>query len=181
MKIKQKTKNWIVLISAISLFFFFYIFFALMLEKNVRNNVSGGTLSMASSFLRSESKNIDERIYSLSDDSSNTGNIYSLDGDYIKCGNEKGTEIELSSFFDLENPLISSVSISLPGKWTWEKGSVSSGDIAISFSLEKTGLEIIYYLSSSYLASSQERGISLVVRNMISLNNFCLFFFMYKI
>lgn len=167
MKIKQKTKNWIVLISAISLFFFFYIFFALMLEKNVRNNVSGGTLSMASSFLRSESKNIDERIYSLSDDSSNTGNIYSLDGDYIKCGNEKGTEIELSSFFDLENPLISSVSISLPGKWTWEKGSVSSGDIAISFSLEKTGLEIIYYLSSSYLASSQERGISLVVRNMI--------------
>ncbi|MGN0831877.1 MAG: hybrid sensor histidine kinase/response regulator [Candidatus Ornithospirochaeta sp.] len=165
MKIKQKMKNWIVFIAAVVFFFFFYIFFALRLGSNVRSNVSKGAISMASSFLKSEASSIDEKISNLCSDSSSD---YVLEDGYLKCsvGNEE-EGIELSSLFDSANPLISSVSISLPGKWTWEKGSVSSGDIALSFSLEKTGLEIIYFLSSSYLASSQERGISLVVRNMI--------------
>lgn len=165
MKIKQKMKNWIVFISAVVFFFFFYIFFALRLGSNVRSNVSKGAISMASSFLKSEASSIDDKISNLCSDSSSD---YVLEDGYLKCsvGNEE-EGIELSSLFDSANPLISSVSISLPGKWTWEKGSVSSGDIALSFSLEKTGLEIIYFLSSSYLASSQERGISLVVRNMI--------------
>lgn len=165
MKIKQKMKNWIVFISAVVFFFFFYIFFALRLGSNVRSNVSKGAISMASSFLKSEASSIDDKISNLCSDFSSD---YVLEDGYLKCsvGNEE-EGIELSSLFDSANPLISSVSISLPGKWTWEKGSVSSGDIALSFSLEKTGLEIIYFLSSSYLASSQERGISLVVRNMI--------------
>ena len=165
MKIKQKMKNWIVFISAVILFFFFYIFFALRLGSNVRNNVSQGAISMASAFLKSETRAIDDRISNLCSDSSSD---YVLEDGYLKCsvGNEE-EGIELSSLFDPDNPLLSSVSISLPGKWTWEKGSASRGDIALSFRLEKTGLEIIYYISSSYLVSSQEKGISLVVRNMI--------------
>ena len=165
MKIKQKMKNWIVFISAVILFFFFYIFFALRLGSNVRNNVSQGAISMASAFLKSETRAIDDSISNRCSDSSSD---YVLEDGYLKCsvGNEE-EGIELSSLFDPDNPLLSSVSISLPGKWTWEKGSASKGDIALSFSLEKTGLEIIYYISSSYLVSSQEKGISLVVRNMI--------------
>ena len=54
MKIKQKTKNWIVLITALLLFFSFYLFLALRLGKNVKGNVSQGTISMASSFLERE-------------------------------------------------------------------------------------------------------------------------------
>lgn len=165
MKIKQKMKNWIVFISAVILFFFFYIFFALRLGSNVRNNVSQGAISMASAFLKSETRAIDDRISNLCSDSSSD---FVLEDGYIKCSLGKDEEvIDLSSLFDPDNPLLSSVSISLPGKWTWEKGSASRGDIALSFRLEKTGLEIIYYISSSYLASSQEKGISLVVRNMI--------------
>lgn len=165
MKIKQKMKNWIVFISAVILFFFFYIFFALRLGSNVRNNVSQGAISMASAFLKSETRAIDDRISNLCSDSSSD---FVLEDGYIKCSLEKDEEvIDLSSLFDPDNPLLSSVSISLPGKWTWEKGSASRGDIALSFRLEKTGLEIIYYISSSYLVSSQEKGISLVVRNMI--------------
>ena len=165
MKIKQKMKNWIVFISAVILFFFFYIFFALRLGSNVRNNVSQGAISMASAFLKSETRAIDDRISNLCSDSSCD---YVFEEGFIKCSLGKDEEvIDLSSLFDPDNPLLSSVSISLPGKWTWEKGSASRGDIALSFSLEKTGLEIIYYISSSYLVSSQEKGISLVVRNMI--------------
>ena len=165
MKIKQKMKNWIVFISAVILFFFFYIFFALRLGSNVRNNVSQGAISMASAFLKSETRAIDDRISNLCSDSSCD---YVFEDGYIKCSLGKDEEvIDLSSLFDPDNPLLSSVSISLPGKWTWEKGSASRGDIALSFRLEKTGLEIIYYISSSYLVSSQEKGISLVVRNMI--------------
>ena len=165
MKIKQKMKNWIVFISAVILFFFFYIFFALRLGSNVRNNVSQGAISMASAFLKSETRAIDDRISNLCSDSSSD---FVLEDCYIKCSLGKDEEvIDLSSLFDPDNPLLSSVSISLPGKWTWEKGSASRGDIALSFRLEKTGLEIIYYISSSYLVSSQEKGISLVVRNMI--------------
>ena len=165
MKIKQKMKNWIVFISAVILFFFFYIFFALRLGSNVRNNVSQGAISMASAFLKSETRAIDDRISNLCSDSSCD---YVFEEGFIKCSLGKDEEvIDLSSLFDPDNPLLSSVSISLPGKWTWEKGSASKGDIALSFRLEKTGLEIIYYISSSYLVSSQEKGISLVVRNMI--------------
>lgn len=165
MKIKQKMKNWIVFISAVILFFFFYIFFALRLGSNVRNNVSQGAISMASAFLKSETRAIDDRISNLCSDSSCD---YVFEEGFIKCSLGKDEEvIDLSSLFDPDNPLLSSVSISLPGKWTWEKGSTSRGDIALSFRLEKTGLEIIYYISSSYLVSSQEKGISLVVRNMI--------------
>ena len=165
MKIKQKMKNWIVFISAVILFFFFYIFFALRLGSNVRNNVSQGAISMASAFLKSETRAIDDRISNLCSDSSSD---FVFEDGYIKCSLGKDEEvIDLSSLFDPDNPLLSSVSISLPGKWTWEKGSASRGDIALSFRLEKTGLEIIYYISSSYLVSSQEKGISLVVRNMI--------------
>ena len=165
MKIKQKMKNWIVFISAVILFFFFYIFFALRLGSNVRNNVSQGAISMASAFLKSETRAIDDRISNLCSDSSCD---YVFEEGFIKCSLGKDEEvIDLSSLFDPDNPLLSSVSISLPGKWTWEKGSASRGDIALSFRLEKTGLEIIYYISSSYLVSSQEKGISLVVRNMI--------------
>ena len=165
MKIKQKMKNWIVFISAVILFFFFYIFFALRLGSNVRNNVSQGAISMAYAFLKSETRAIDDRISNLCSDSSCD---YVFEEGFIKCSLGKDEEvIDLSSLFDPDNPLLSSVSISLPGKWTWEKGSASRGDIALSFRLEKTGLEIIYYISSSYLVSSQEKGISLVVRNMI--------------
>ena len=55
-----------------------------MLGKNVRYNVSQGTISMATSFLRSEAKNIDDKIFSLSDGYLNRENGYFLDGDYIK-------------------------------------------------------------------------------------------------
>ena len=67
MKIKQKTKNWIVLITALLLFFSFYLFLALRLGKNVKGNVSQGTISMASSFLERETSSIDEKVSSAID------------------------------------------------------------------------------------------------------------------
>ena len=82
MKIKQKMKNWIVFISAVILFFFFYIFFALRLGSNVRNNVSQGAISMASAFLKSETRAIDDRISNLCSDSSSD---FVLEDGYIKC------------------------------------------------------------------------------------------------
>ena len=66
MKIKQKTKNWIVLITALLLFFSFYLFLALRLGKNVKGNVSQGTISMASSFLERETRSIDEKVSLIS-------------------------------------------------------------------------------------------------------------------
>ena len=67
MKIKQKTKNWIVLITALLLFFSFYLFLALRLGKNVKGNVSQGTISMTSSFLERETRSIDEKVSSVID------------------------------------------------------------------------------------------------------------------
>ena len=165
MKINQKTKNWIVLISAILLFFFFYVFFAFMLGKNVRANVSQGSISMAGSFLGNETRIIDERIFGLGGGSLSGDSDYYLEGDSIKREGEE--ELPLSSLFDLNNPLISGVTLSNQGNWTWSKGNVSTSDIRLSFVMEKTGLEVEYFISTDYLSSSQEKGVSLMARNMI--------------
>ena len=186
MKIKQKTKNWIVLITALLLFFSFYIFLALRLGKNVKGNVSQGTISMASSFLERETRSIDEKVSSVIDCfSSNSLEDFpifdfveieekksekglSIDDGYLKYSNgERALMMELAPIFQFDNPLISSITVSLPGKGEWGIGKREVDDARIEFNLEKTGLEVAYTISQQFLAANQERGITLVVSNMI--------------
>ena len=186
MKIKQKTKNWIVLITALLLFFSFYIFLALRLGKNVKGNVSQGTISMASSFLERETSSIDEKVSSVIDYfSSNSLEDFpifdfveieekksekglSIDGGYLKYSNgERALMMELAPIFQFDNPLISSITVSLPGKGEWGIGKREVDDTRIEFNLEKTGLKVDYTISQQFLAANQERGITLVVSNMI--------------
>lgn len=186
MKIKQKTKNWIVLITALLLFFSFYIFLALRLGKNVKGNVSQGTISMASSFLERETRSIDEKVSSAIDYfSSNSLEDFpifdfveieekksekglSIDGGYLKYSNgERALMMELAPIFQFDNPLISSITVSLPGKGEWGIGKREVDDTRIEFNLEKTGLKVAYTISQQFLAANQERGITLVVSNMI--------------
>ena len=186
MKIKQKTKNWIVLITALLLFFSFYIFLALRLGKNVKGNVSQGTISMASSFLERETRSIDEKVSSVIDYfSSNSLEDFpifdfveieekksekglSIDGGYLKYSNgERALMMELAPIFQFDNPLISSITVSLPGKGEWRIGKREVDDTRIEFNLEKTGLKVAYTISQQFLAANQERGITLVVSNMI--------------
>ena len=186
MKIKQKTKNWIVLITALLLFFSFYIFLALRLGKNVKGNVSQGTISMASSFLERETMSIDEKVSSVIDYfSSNSLEDFpifdfveieekksekglSIDGGYLKYSNgERALMMELAPIFQFDNPLISSITVSLPGKGEWGIGKREVDDTRIEFNLEKTGLKVDYTISQQFLAANQERGITLVVSNMI--------------
>lgn len=186
MKIKQKTKNWIVLITALLLFFSFYLFLALRLGKNVKGNVSQGTISMASSFLERETRSIDEKFSSAIDYfSSNSLEDFpifdfveieekksekglSIDGGYLKYSNgERALIMELAPIFQFDNPLISSITVSLPGKGEWGIGKREVDDTRIEFNLEKTGLKVAYTISQQFLAANQERGITLVVSNMI--------------
>ena len=186
MKIKQKTKNWIVLITALLLFFSFYLFLALRLGKNVKGNVSQGTISMASSFLERETRSIDEKVSSAIDYfSSNSLKDFpifdfveieekksekglSIDGGYLKYSNgERALMMELAPIFQFDNPLISSITVSLPGKGEWGIGKREVDDTRIEFNLEKTGLKVDYTISQQFLAANQERGITLVVSNMI--------------
>ena len=186
MKIKQKTKNWIVLITALLLFFSFYLFLALRLGKNVKSNVSQGTISMASSFLERETRSIDEKVSSAIDYfSSNSLEDFpifdfveieekksekglSIDGGYLKYSNgERALMMELAPIFQFDNPLISSITVSLPGKGEWGIGKREVDDTRIEFNLEKTGLKVAYTISQQFLAANQERGITLVVSNMI--------------
>ena len=186
MKIKQKTKNWIVLITALLLFFSFYIFLALRLGKNVKGNVSQGTISMASSFLERETRSIDEKVSSAIDYfSSNSLEDFpifdfveieekksekglSIDGGYLKYSNgERALMMELAPIFQFDNPLISSITVSLPGKGEWGIGKREVDDTRIEFNLEKTGLKVAYTISQQFLEANQERGITLVVSNMI--------------
>ena len=186
MKIKQKTKNWIVLITALLLFFSFYLFLALRLGKNVKGNVSQGTISMASSFLERETRSIDEKVSSVIDYfSSNSLEDFpifdfveieekksekglSIDGGYLKYSNgERALIMELAPIFQFDNPLISSITVSLPGKGEWGIGKREVDDTRIEFNLEKTGLKVAYTISQQFLAANQERGITLVVSNMI--------------
>ena len=186
MKIKQKTKNWIVLITALLLFFSFYLFLALRLGKNVKGNVSQGTISMASSFLERETRSIDEKVSSVIDYfSSNSLEDFpifdfveieekksekglSIDGGYLKYSNgERALMMELAPIFQFDNPLISSITVSLPGKGEWGIGKREVDDTRIEFNLEKTGLKVDYTISQQFLAANQERGITLVVSNMI--------------
>ena len=186
MKIKQKTKNWIVLITALLLFFSFYLFLALRLGKNVKGNVSQGTISMASSFLERETRSIDEKFSSAIDYfSSNSLEDFpifdfveieekksekglSIDGGYLKYSNgERALMMELAPIFQFDNPLISSITVSLPGKGEWGIGKREVDDTRIEFNLEKTGLKVDYTISQQFLAANQERGITLVVSNMI--------------
>ena len=186
MKIKQKTKNWIVLITALLLFFSFYIFLALRLGKNVKGNVSQGTISMTSSFLERETRSIDEKVSSAIDYfSSNSLEDFpifdfveieekksekglSIDGGYLKYSNgERALMMELAPIFQFDNPLISSITVSLPGKGEWGIGKREVDDTRIEFNLEKTGLKVAYTISQQFLAANQERGITLVVSNMI--------------
>ena len=186
MKIKQKTKNWIVLITALLLFFSFYIFLALRLGKNVKGNVSQGTISMASSFLERETSSIDEKVSSAIDYfSSNSLEDFpifdfveieekksekglSIDGGYLKYSNgERALMMELAPIFQFDNPLISSITVSLPGEGEWGIGKREVDDTRIEFNLEKTGLKVAYTISQQFLAANQERGITLVVSNMI--------------
>lgn len=186
MKIKQKTKNWIVLITALLLFFSFYIFLALRLGKNVKGNVSQGTISMASSFLERETSSIDEKFSSAIDYfSSNSLEDFpifdfveieekksekglSIDGGYLKYSNgERALMMELAPIFQFDNPLISSITVSLPGKGEWGIGKREVDDTRIEFNLEKTGLKVAYTISQQFLEANQERGITLVVSNMI--------------
>ena len=186
MKIKQKTKNWIVLITALLLFFSFYLFLALRLGKNVKGNVSQGTISMASSFLERETRSIDEKVSSVIDYfSSNSLEDFpifdfveieenksekglSIDGGYLKYSNgERALMMELAPIFQFDNPLISSITVSLPGKGEWGIGKREVDDTRIEFNLEKTGLKVAYTISQQFLEANQERGITLVVSNMI--------------
>lgn len=186
MKIKQKTKNWIVLITALLLFFSFYLFLALRLGKNVKGNVSQGTISMASSFLERETRSIDEKFSSAIDYfSSNSLEDFpifdfveieekksekglSIDGGYLKYSNgERALMMELAPVFQFGNPLISSITVSLSGKGEWGIGKREVDDTRIEFNLEKTGLKVAYTISQQFLAANQERGITLVVSNMI--------------
>ena len=186
MKIKQKTKNWIVLITALLLFFSFYLFLALRLGKNVKGNVSQGTISMASSFLERETRSIDEKVSSVIDYfSSNSLEDFpifdfveieekksekglSIDGGYLKYSNgERALMMELAPIFQFDNPLISSITVSLPGKGEWGIGKREVDDTRIEFNLEKTGLKVDYTISQQFLEANQERGITLVVSNMI--------------
>ena len=186
MKIKQKTKNWIVLITALLLFFSFYLFLALRLGKNVKGNVSQGTISMASSFLERETRSIDEKVSSVIDYfSSNSLEDFpifdfveieekksekglSIDDGYLKYSNgERALMMELAPIFQFDNPLISSITVSLPGKGEWGIGKREVDDTRIEFNLEKTGLKVAYTISQQFLAANQERGITLVVSNMI--------------
>ena len=186
MKIKQKTKNWIVLITALLLFFSFYLFLALRLGKNVKGNVSQGTISMASSFLERETRSIDEKFSSAIDYfSSNSLEDFpifdfveieekksekglSIDGGYLKYSNgERALMMELAPIFQFDNPLISSITVSLPGKGEWGIGKREVDDTRIEFNLEKTGLKVAYTISQQFLEANQERGITLVVSNMI--------------
>ena len=184
MKNKQKIKNWIVLISAVVVFFLFYFYFALRLGSNVRSNVSQGSYYMVSTFLDGETKELDEKIYNISQAlSSSDGRQYLssflpiksvesekgyyIDGEYLKYSDgNKEVAIELASLFN-DNPLISGVSLYVPDHGEWHKGDVSPEDYRVEFSLEKTGVEVAYYFSSQSISSSQERGIALVVRNVI--------------
>ena len=186
MKIKQKTKNWIVLITALLLFFSFYLFLALRLGKNVKGNVSQGTISMTSSFLERETRSIDEKVSSAIDYfSSNSLEDFpifdfveieekksekglSIDGGYLKYSNgERALMMELAPIFQFDNPLISSITVSLPGKGEWGIGKREVDDTRIEFNLEKTGLKVAYTISQQFLEANQERGITLVVSNMI--------------
>ena len=186
MKIKQKTKNWIVLITALLLFFSFYLFLALRLGKNVKGNVSQGTISMASSFLERETRSIDEKFSSAIDYfSSNSLEDFpifdfveieekksekglSIDGGYLKYSNgERALMMELAPIFQFDNPLISSITVSLPGRGEWGIGKREVDDTRIEFNLEKTGLKVDYTISQQFLEANQERGITLVVSNMI--------------
>lgn len=186
MKIKQKTKNWIVLITALLLFFSFYLFLALRLGKNVKSNVSQGTISMTSSFLERETRSIDEKVSSVIDYfSSNSLEDFpifdfveieekksekglSIDGGYLKYSNgERALMMELAPIFQFDNPLISSITVSLPGKGEWGIGKREVDDTRIEFNLEKTGLKVDYTISQQFLEANQERGITLVVSNMI--------------
>ena len=186
MKIKQKTKNWIVLITALLLFFSFYLFLALRLGKNVKGNVSQGTISMASSFLERETRSIDEKVSSVIDyfssNSLEDSPIFdfveieekksekglSIDGGYLKYSNgERALMMELAPIFQFDNPLISSITVSLPGEGEWGIGKREVDDTRIEFNLEKTGLKVAYTISQQFLAANQERGITLVVSNMI--------------
>ena len=161
MKIKQKTKNWIVLITALLLFFSFYLFLALRLGKNVKGNVSQGTISMASSFLERETRSIDEKVSSVIDYfSSNSLEDFpifdfveieekksekglSIDDGYLKYSNgERALMMELAPIFQFDNPLISSITVSLPGKGEWRIGKREVDDTRIEFNLEKTGLKV---------------------------------------
>ena len=186
MKIKQKTKNWIVLITALLLFFSFYLFLALRLGKNVKGNVSQGTISMASSFLERETRSIDEKFSSAIDYfSSNSLEDFpifdfveieekksekglSIDDGYLKYSNgERALIMELAPIFQFDNPLISSITVSLSGKGEWGIGKREVDDTRIEFNLEKTGLKVAYTISQQFLEANQERGITLVVSNMI--------------
>ena len=186
MKIKQKTKNWIVLITALLLFFSFYLFLALRLGKNVKGNVSQGTISMASSFLERETRSIDEKFSSAIDYfSSNSLEDFpifdfveieekksekglSIDNGYLKYSNgERALMMELAPIFQFDNPLISSITVSLPGKGEWGIGKREVDDTRIEFNLKKTGLKVDYTISQQFLEANQERGITLVVSNMI--------------
>ena len=186
MKIKQKTKNWIVLITALLLFFSFYLFLALRLGKNVKGNVSQGTISMTSSFLERETRSIDEKVSSAIDYfSSNSLEDFpifdfveieekksekglSIDGGYLKYSNgERALMMELAPIFQFDNPLISSITVSLPGRGEWGIGKREVDDTRIEFNLEKTGLKVAYTISQQFLEANQERGITLVVSNMI--------------
>ena len=186
MKIKQKTKNWIVLITALLLFFSFYLFLALRLGKNVKGNVSQGTISMTSSFLEREIRSIDEKFSSAIDYfSSNSLEDFpifdfveieekksekglSIDDGYLKYSNgERALMMELAPIFQFDNPLISSITVSLPGKGEWGIGKREVDDTRIEFNLEKTGLKVAYTISQQFLEANQERGITLVVSNMI--------------
>ena len=186
MKIKQKTKNWIVLITALLLFFSFYLFLALRLGKNVKGNVSQGTISMTSSFLERETRSIDEKFSSAIDYfSSNSLEDFpifdfveieekksekglSIDDGYLKYSNgERALMMELAPIFQFDNPLISSITVSLPEKGEWGIGKREVDDTRIEFNLEKTGLKVAYTISQQFLEANQERGITLVVSNMI--------------
>ena len=190
MGIKQKTKNWLVLITAVLLFFLLYMFFALRLGANVKKNIKEGTISMSSVFLRDEVEQIDERLNHLSEaldvytpDQKDTYSCFNIDvtpssspsgysfiGDHLVYSNgEYEARIELSSFFKINPDTVSSYSILLPNEERWNSRPLSPEDDyhSIEYEMEKSGIRVIFYLSSSTVTSSREKGISLVVSNMI--------------
>ncbi|MGN1190103.1 MAG: sensor histidine kinase, partial [Candidatus Ornithospirochaeta sp.] len=95
---------------------------------------------------------------------------YSFNGDYLYCTNgEYEARVEVSSLFQLRKDIIYEYSIILPDGEEWSSDTcLDNGEcIPVELMMEKCGIKVVFHIPNSILTTPREKGISLVVRNMI--------------
>ena len=188
---KQKTRNWIVLIVSVTVFFSLYAVMGINIGRSVRDNISNGVSSSAKAFLEEKAEEMDrnlddvrnalpyvygneELLPILGIESVSLSSIsvppQAIDGEYLLLSRQEGGKtyvgkISIPSLFLDEGEGVGGT-ITLAEGGSWSSGTLSESAVIVERELTSLSGKISLYTEIAVPEESLSRGASVVMRGI---------------